>query len=101
MPLVLAVVAVTGVVLGALYMLRFALGFLYGAAQGAAPAARRSRRCARSAILAPIVAAVFALGLFPHEPMKKTELAAEGVPRSSSRRRALTARAAMNTARTS
>ena len=33
LPLVLAVLAVTGVVLGALYMLRFALGFLYGAAK--------------------------------------------------------------------
>ena len=33
LPLVLAVVAVTGVVLGALYMLRFALGFLFGAAK--------------------------------------------------------------------
>ena len=31
LPLVLAVVAVAGVVLGALYMLRFALAFLYGA----------------------------------------------------------------------
>ena len=41
LPLVLAVVAVAGVVLGALYMLRFALGFLFGARAGAAPAVRR------------------------------------------------------------
>ena len=43
LPLVLAVVAVAGVVLGALYMLRFAQRFLFGAAQGAAPAVRRPR----------------------------------------------------------
>src|SRR5206468_535999 len=33
LPLALAAIAVAGVVLGALYMLRFALGFLYGKAQ--------------------------------------------------------------------
>ena len=44
--------------------------------EGAAPAARRPRRCARRRSSAPIVVAVFALGLFPDEPMQKTELAA-------------------------
>ena len=43
LPLALAAVAVAGVVLGALYMLRFALGFLYGVGAGAAPAPRRPR----------------------------------------------------------
>jgi NADH-quinone oxidoreductase subunit M len=78
LPLVLAVVAVSGVVLGALYMLRFALSFLYGAtkvphasAHGLADLNAREKT-----ILALIVAAVFALGLFPDEPMRKTELAA-------------------------
>jgi len=93
-PLVLAVVAVSGVVLGALYMLRFALGFLYGPARlpgghapghghaAAAPAgpaaglvADLNRR--EKIILGAIVVAVFALGLFPDEPMRKTELAAK------------------------
>jgi NADH-quinone oxidoreductase subunit M len=74
-PLVLAVTAVAGVVLGALYMLWFAERFLFGATR--APEAHLSDLTVRErAILAPIVVAVFALGLFPQEPMKKTELAA-------------------------
>jgi NADH-quinone oxidoreductase subunit M len=76
LPLVLALVAVTGVVLGALYMLRFALGFLFGAVH--APHQPLADLGARERwILGLIVAAVFALGLFPYEPMKKTELAAK------------------------
>ncbi len=75
-PLVLAVVAVSGVVLGALYMLRFALGFLYGAAKAPhQPLMDLSGR--EKAILALIVAAVFALGLFPDGAMRKTEGAAK------------------------
>ena len=80
LPLVLAVVAVSGVVLGALYMLRFALTFLYGAVKAPHhgeqhPLADLSGR--EKTILGLIVVAVFALGLFPEEPMRKTELAAE------------------------
>ena len=73
--LVLAVAAVAGVVLGALYMLRFALGFLYGPAKAPhAPMVDLNGR--EKAILALIVVAVFALGLFPDGPLRKTELAA-------------------------
>jgi NADH-quinone oxidoreductase subunit M len=79
LPLVLAVAAVTGVVLGALYMLRFALSFLFGTAKaphleehGLADLGGREK-----AILGLIVVAVFALGLFPGEAMQKTELAAK------------------------
>jgi NADH-quinone oxidoreductase subunit M len=76
LPLVLALVAVAGVVLGALYMLRFALGFLYGKARAPhQPLVDLGMR--ERVILGLIVAAVFALGLFPDEPMKKTELAAK------------------------
>jgi NADH-quinone oxidoreductase subunit M len=76
LPLVLAVVAVSGVVLGALYMLRFALGFLFGATKAPhSPLSDLNRR--EKTILGLIVAAVFALGLFPDEPMRKTELAAK------------------------
>ncbi|MGZ5235526.1 MAG: complex I subunit 4 family protein [Caldimonas sp.] len=76
LPLVLAAVSVTGVVLGALYMLRFALSFLYGAAQAPhQPLVDLGGR--EKAILGLIVVAVFALGLFPDEPMRKTELAAK------------------------
>jgi NADH-quinone oxidoreductase subunit M len=74
-PLVLSVTAVSGVVLGALYMLWFAERFLFGAARAPhQPFADLDGR--ERAILAAIVVAVFALGLFPDEPMRKTELAA-------------------------
>lgn len=80
LPLVLAVTAVSGVVLGALYMLRFALGFLWGAAKAphhstAQPLADLNGR--ERLILGVLVVAVFALGLFPDSPMRKTEMAAK------------------------
>jgi len=57
-------------------MLRFALGFLYGAAHAPhQPLLDLGGR--EKAILGLIVAAVFALGLFPDGPMQKTELAAK------------------------
>jgi len=75
-PLAMAVTAVSGVVLGALYMLRFAQRFLFGVEK--APHLPLTDLDGRErAILAIIVAAVFALGLFPDEPMRKTELAAK------------------------
>ena len=75
-PLVLAVSAVSGVVLGALYMLWFAQRFLYGPVKAPhLPLADLDTR--ERVILAAIVAAIFALGLFPDEPMRKTELAAK------------------------
>ena len=76
LPLVLAVLAVSGVVLGALYMLRFALGFLYGPAKAPhMPLADLNGR--EKTILVLIVAAVFWLGLFPGDALQKTELAAK------------------------
>ncbi len=80
LPLVLAVVAVSGVVLGALYMLRFALTFLYGAAKAPHHSEHHplpDLNGREKSILGLIVVAVFALGLFPDEPMRKTELAAK------------------------
>ena len=75
-PLAMAVTAVSGVVLGALYMLRFAQRFLFGVER--APHQPLTDLDGRErAILAIIVAAVFWLGLFPDEPMRKTELAAK------------------------
>jgi NADH-quinone oxidoreductase subunit M len=74
-PLVLAVVAVTGVVLGAMYMLWFAQRFLYGAEKVPhGPVADLNGR--ERAILVALVVAVFWLGLFPQEAMRKTETAA-------------------------
>ena len=68
--------AVSGVVLGALYMLRFAQGFLFGAAKAPhAPVVDLDVR--EKLILGAIVVAIFALGLFPNEPLSKTELAAQ------------------------
>ncbi|MEP6766801.1 MAG: NADH-quinone oxidoreductase subunit M, partial [Gemmatimonadaceae bacterium] len=73
--LVLASVAVTGVILGALYMLRFALGFLFGAER--APHQPFTDLTGRErTILGIIVISIFALGLFPDSVMRNTELAA-------------------------
>ena len=56
--------------------------------QGAAPAAARPRPAREERSSALIVVAVFALGLFPDEPMRKTELAGQGLPATASARRA-------------
>jgi len=75
LPLVLAVLAVTGVVLGALYMLRLAQCMLFGEVK--APHQPFTDLVAREkAILLAFVVAIFALGLFPQGPLAKTELAA-------------------------
>ncbi len=75
-PLAMAVIAVTGVVLGALYMLRFAQHFLFGAERVPhGPVTDLGLR--EKLILLPIIVAIFALGLFPDAPMRKTELAAQ------------------------
>ncbi len=74
-PLAISVIAVAGVVLGALYMLGFAQRFLFGAAKAPhQPLTDLGLR--EKAILATIVVAVFWLGLFPANAMRKTELAA-------------------------
>jgi len=73
--LIVAGVAVTGVVLGALYMLRFAQHFLFGAERVPhGPVADLNLR--EVSILAALAVAVFWLGLFPDSAMKRTELAA-------------------------
>jgi len=75
LPLVLAVIAVSGVVLGALYMLWLAQRILFGEAR--APHAPLTDLNAReTTILVAIVAAIFAIGLFPNGPLARTELAA-------------------------
>ena len=75
LPLLLSSIAVAGVVLGALYMLGFASRFLFGAAR--VPHGEPTDLVPRErAILASIVVAIFAIGLFPAEPLRKTELAA-------------------------
>ncbi len=75
-PLAMAVLAVTGVVLGALYMLRFAQHFLFGAERVPhGPVADLKLR--EKLILLPIVVAIFALGMFPDAALRKTELAAQ------------------------
>jgi NADH-quinone oxidoreductase subunit M len=74
-PLWVAGLAVSGVVLGALYMLWFAQRFLFGAERvphGPVP----DLNLREKSILAVLVAAVFWLGLFPDGAMKRTELAA-------------------------
>jgi NADH-quinone oxidoreductase subunit M len=74
-PLALAVIAVTGVVLGALYMLWLAERMLFGAVKAPhQPFADLNLR--ERSILIALVAAIFWLGLFPAEPLGKTEGAA-------------------------
>ena len=75
-PLVLAASAVAGVVLGALYMLWFAQRFLFGTTKAPHQSAIVDLGFRERAILASIVVAIFALGLYPQEALKKTELAA-------------------------
>jgi NADH-quinone oxidoreductase subunit M len=73
--LVLAVLAVTGVVLGALYMLWLAQRLLFGETR--APHQPLKDLDARErAVMLAFVVAIFALGLFPRGPLAKTELAA-------------------------
>jgi NADH-quinone oxidoreductase subunit M len=78
-PLVLAVVSVTGVVLGALYMLRLALHFLFGATK--APTDEHhplhDLDWREKSILGVLVIAIFALGLFPDRALRYTEPAAK------------------------
>jgi NADH-quinone oxidoreductase subunit M len=75
LPLVVAVSAVAGVVLGALYMLWLAQRLLFGEVK--APHQPFTDLVAREkAILVAFVVAIFALGLFPQGPLAKTELAA-------------------------
>jgi NADH-quinone oxidoreductase subunit M len=70
-----AVVAVTGVVLGALYMLRLAQQFLFGAERAPhQPLAALDLR--ETGVLVVLVAAVFALGLAPQAALRTTETAA-------------------------
>lgn len=76
LPLVLAVTAVTGVVLGALYMLRFALTFVFGPVK--APHGPLSDLTLRErTVLGILTVSVFALGLFPDSALRKTEAAAK------------------------
>src|SRR5208282_2516819 len=74
-PLLLSASAVAGVVLGALYMLGFAQRFLFGGAKAPLrPLIDLNLR--EKLILGAILMAVFALGIFPEDPLRKTELAA-------------------------
>jgi NADH-quinone oxidoreductase subunit M len=74
-PLVWAAIAVSGVVLGALYMLWFAQRFLYGTTKVPhGPVLDLNRR--EKLILVTLLVPVFWIGLAPDEPMRKTEAAA-------------------------
>ena len=87
LPLVLSASAVLGVVLGALYMLGFTGRFLFGPAR--VPQGEPADLVLRErAILAALVVAIFALGLAPAEPLKKTELAAREFQRLAGAARA-------------
>jgi NADH-quinone oxidoreductase subunit M len=75
LPLILVIIAVSGVVLGALYMLWLAQCILFGAVRTPhGPLVDLNLR--EKAILVTIIVAIFAIGLFPGGPLGKTELAA-------------------------
>jgi NADH-quinone oxidoreductase subunit M len=75
LPLILVIIAVSGVVLGALYMLWLAQCILFGSVRTPhGPLTDLNGR--EKAILITIIAAIFAIGLFPSGPLDKTELAA-------------------------
>ena len=74
-PLVLASLAVLGIVLGALYMLRLARRLLFGEAR-APVAGLRDLSLREMGILGVLVVAVFYIGLFPNDFLQKTEQAA-------------------------
>jgi NADH-quinone oxidoreductase subunit M len=74
-PLLMALAAIAGVVLGAMYMLWFAQRFLFGAIKAPhLPVTDLNFR--EKAILAILIIPVFWLGLAPGEALRKTELAA-------------------------
>jgi NADH-quinone oxidoreductase subunit M len=75
LPLALAVIAVSGIVLGALYMLWFAQRFLFGKDKAPHQPIRDLDARERIILLAFVVA-IFWLGLFPQGPLARTELAA-------------------------
>lgn len=77
LPLILAVIAATGVVLGALYMLRFALTFLFGPAKTPHGETLVDLTGRERFVLGTLTVAVFLLGLFPNAALQKTELAAK------------------------
>ena len=68
-------IAVSGVVLGALYMLWLAQRILFGEAR-APHAPLKDLNARETTILVALVVAIFAIGLFPSGPLGKTELAA-------------------------
>ncbi|HEX7375383.1 MAG TPA: NADH-quinone oxidoreductase subunit M [Steroidobacteraceae bacterium] len=75
LPLILAATAVSGVILGALYMLRLAKELLFGEAKAPhQPLVDLDLR--ERTILVVLVVAIFYLGLFPQGALRKTELAA-------------------------
>ena len=96
-PLAVSVTAVTGVVLGALYMLWFAQRFLFGTDK-APHQPLKDLDFRERAILATIVAAVFALGLFPDSALQKTELAAKQYQQLVATERAKTGRSVQRVA---
>ncbi|MBU6365547.1 MAG: NADH-quinone oxidoreductase subunit M [Gemmatimonadetes bacterium] len=75
-PLVLAIAAASGVVLGALYMLRFALTFLFGPVKAPHDTPITDLTLRERGVLGVLFAAVLWMGLFPAGALRKTEGAA-------------------------
>jgi NADH-quinone oxidoreductase subunit M len=92
--LVLAVTAVSGVVLGALYMLRLAQKFMFGPVKAPhQPLVDLDFR--EKSILAILTVAIFALGLYPEPALRQTEVASRQYQALVARVRAPEARVAL------
>lgn len=77
-PLILAVLATGGVILGAVYMLRMAQAVLFGPNRPENPP-MADLRVREYALLIPVVLVIFWLGLFPGKALTTTEKGAEWV----------------------
>ena len=73
LPLVVALLAMTGMVLGATYMLRFARAILFGADAGAHRVA--DLRPAETASLLPLLLVILVIGIAPAAVMSKAQSA--------------------------
>ncbi len=78
--LALAASAVLGVVLGALYMLRFAQQLPVRRGSRRRTARPQTSRCAKRSILALLVVAIVGLGLFPAEPLAQDRACGAPLP---------------------
>jgi NADH-quinone oxidoreductase subunit M len=75
--LIAALLAVTGMVLGATYMLRFARAIVFGASAGAGPRRIADLRLVEASALLPLLLVILVIGFAPAGVMSKVQSVAE------------------------